>query len=86
MYKRKRIFGTYNQYLQSPAWQERRERIIKRAGGCCEKCKSTQALQVHHLTYARIGNERDGDLIVLCEQCHGREHKFYTERDLYDGF
>lgn len=31
-------------------------------------------LEVHHLTYERLGCERYGDLIVLCSDCHRREH------------
>src|SRR5215475_10158177 len=27
-------------------------------------------LEVHHLTYERLGNEHPDDLIVLCPQCH----------------
>jgi hypothetical protein len=31
-------------------------------------------LEVHHLTYERVGCERFGDLIVLCSDCHRQEH------------
>ena len=31
-------------------------------------------LEVHHLTYARLGNEADDDLIVLCPECHATAH------------
>ena len=27
-------------------------------------------LEVHHLTYERVGNERDDDLVALCCYCH----------------
>jgi hypothetical protein len=29
---------------------------------------------VHHLTYARLGRERPGDLLAVCEACHGALH------------
>lgn len=29
---------------------------------------------VHHKTYARIGNEYDEDLELLCMFCHDRKH------------
>ena len=32
-------------------------------------------LQVHHLNYERVGNERDDDLILLCHRCHEGVHK-----------
>ena len=31
-------------------------------------------LEVHHLTYERIGREHPDDLIVLCPPCHARIH------------
>ncbi len=31
-------------------------------------------LEVHHLTYERLGHERPDDLLVLCERCHSVEH------------
>jgi hypothetical protein len=31
-------------------------------------------LEVHHLTYDRIGHEHPDDLIVLCPQCHADTH------------
>lgn len=33
-------------------------------------------LEVHHLTYDRIGNEHPDDLIVLCPQCHRKAHGY----------
>lgn len=35
---------------------------------------SEHKLHVHHLTYARVGNEEPGDLRVLCFQCHQKAH------------
>lgn len=31
-------------------------------------------LQVHHKTYRTVGNEDQDDLIVLCKDCHIKEH------------
>lgn len=31
-------------------------------------------LEVHHLTYARIGCEEPDDLMVLCPECHASMH------------
>lgn len=31
-------------------------------------------LEVHHLTYERLGREADDDLIVLCPSCHREQH------------
>ncbi len=57
-------------YLRSPYWRARRARAIARAGGRCERCGVTGRLEVHHLTYARLGRERDRDLRALCHGCH----------------
>lgn len=60
----------YLDYLQSAAWQARRQRAIQRAHCCCERCGNTRTLQVHHKTYERLGYEWPGDLEVLCADCH----------------
>jgi len=36
----------------------------------CQRCGVTHKLQVHHLTYEHLYNERLGDLQVLCKSCH----------------
>jgi hypothetical protein len=54
---------------------------MDRAGWRCETlgCPSEGPLQTHHLSYARVGKERDDDLIVLCEECHARYHGLVDE-------
>lgn len=70
----------YNKYLLSAAWRRRRARIIRARNRTCAICKwqagerQVYMLQCHHLTYARVGRERDEDLQVLCEGCHDRLH------------
>jgi hypothetical protein len=67
--------GRYSAYLRSPHWLLMRTRARRRAGYRCQRCESDASrLEVHHLTYARLGWERDSDLIVLCEPCHEQEH------------
>jgi 5-methylcytosine-specific restriction endonuclease McrA len=37
-------------------------------------CGTTNvSLQVHHITYARLGNELPSDLLVVCFDCHRRK-------------
>jgi 5-methylcytosine-specific restriction endonuclease McrA len=64
----------YTAYLQSPEWWAKRTQAVERAGGRCQLCNSAKSLNVHHRTYARIGNEDPGDLTVLCHRCHGKHH------------
>jgi 5-methylcytosine-specific restriction endonuclease McrA len=62
----------YRAYLQSDIWKQKRNQVLKRADGKCERCKAIIFdPDVHHLTYDRVGgNERLDDLIVLCFPCH----------------
>lgn len=70
---------TYAEYLTTQTWKYRALRAKERAGWHCELCRGDGPLEVHHWTYARVGQERDEDLIVLCEDCHAYEHR--DERD-----
>ena len=64
----------YRRYLKSRAWRDTRERILVRDGYRCRSCGTGNYLQVHHLTYERIGYERPNDLLTLCHDCHQRCH------------
>ena len=64
----------YRTYLQSAAWQAKREEALEVAGYSCEECGADGQLHVHHLTYARLGREELDDLAVLCPQCHESAH------------
>lgn len=64
----------YAEYLQTPHWRRTRNRALMRAGYACEDCGKRAGLQVHHLTYARIGAELPADLCVLCDDCHSDAH------------
>ncbi len=66
----------YSEYLMTPEWDERRRRHLRSAGYRCQVCNATNTrLNVHHRTYATIGEERYVDLLVLCEDCHRIFHK-----------
>ena len=64
----------YNDHLSSEKWRELRSLVIDRAGGVCEGCRKRQIEQVHHKTYAHLGNEFCFELIGLCKDCHTRYH------------
>jgi len=81
----------YNRYLKSDAWRLKRSAVMHRDGGRCacvvggKKCFSQVGIQVHHLTYARFGNENLSDLITVCDSCHKAIHskqgvKHYGEK------
>lgn len=64
----------YSAYLLSPRWKLTREATLRRDGRCCVRCGKHEHLQVHHQTYARLGDERLDDLVTLCSTCHRLEH------------
>jgi hypothetical protein len=65
----------YQVYLASPHWRSLAARIKLARGNKCERCGETERLDAHHLTYDRIGCERDEDLMVLCRECHLSLHE-----------
>lgn len=71
-----KVYGdmTYQEYLQSWQWKEKSEWIKYIRGNECQKCKSKKGLQVHHIRYDSLGNEAGEDVIVLCKECHKKEH------------
>lgn len=71
--------AAYTSYLDSEAWAEMRERIMRRARRRCETCGDL-ATQVHHLTYERLGHEDPADLLAVCEPCHRRHDAAYRAR------
>lgn len=63
----------YTKYLESDEWKSKRARVLIRdeykctiKRGCCTK----HATEVHHLTYANVGNEPLEDLTSACHNCH----------------
>ncbi len=61
-------------YLRSGWWKLRRKVALLRAACRCQHCEK-RGRDVHHTSYANLGNEFDGDLLVLCRSCHEAEHK-----------
>lgn len=64
----------YAAYLKSSKWRNKRKKLFAIRGKICEDCGSKRKIQVHHITYDRIFNERLSDLKVLCEKCHKDTH------------
>lgn len=64
----------YNAYLRSAEWKMRREGVLLRSGGKCERCAKVAWLSIHHTTYERVGNELPEDLAALCYDCHKLQH------------
>lgn len=77
----------YSSYIESSEWAKKRELIKQRDGYACWLCscgikalkKEGKWLEVHHLTYARLGHEYSMDLITLCSTCHDELTKLSRE-------
>ena len=64
----------YQAYLRSDTWRNRRKEVFARSAERCELCQVADAVQVHHLTYIRLGNELSTDLLAVCATCHESLH------------
>jgi len=66
-------------YMHSSEWEVIASKVKKRDQHRCRNCESIFDLQVHHLTYKRLGSERMEDLITLCAYCHAAVHKRFLK-------
>lgn len=74
----------YDSYINSEAWRQKASRIRKRDGYRCQICGASDVpLEVHHLTYDRICQELDDDLLTVCHTCHEKITESW--HDIRDG-
>lgn len=75
----------YKAYLNSPHWIKFRSTYYKESPVIksmkknlgmvvCRFCRQDKPLQIHHITYKRIGKERWGDVVSICGDCHQKIH------------
>lgn len=89
---RQTMSGWYQEYLASPGWQRRRMVVIRMARYTCQRCgwsvyaQPGRWLEVHHLSYANLGDELVGDVEVLCSVCHAGTHGMAPRAALPWGF
>lgn len=65
----------YTAYLKTTEWRVKRQAVMTRANNWCEGCAMRPAVQVHHLSYAHMGNEFLFELVAVCLECHTRIHQ-----------
>jgi hypothetical protein len=72
-----------------PEWQEKRLRIMERAGFRCELCScKDKTLHVHHSHYVRGRKPweyEDNELSCICEDCHESRHELLKHLKLLCG-
>lgn len=74
--------ANYQKYLKIDCWKTRRDEYLRVHGKQCELCGAQEEMipgtvapvQLHHLTYERLGCELDSDLVAACERCHRAMH------------
>lgn len=66
----------YEDYLKTSHWKSVREKRKELDGHQCFICGSTRELNVHHLSYERLGAENiETDMVTLCHGCHATLHR-----------
>ena len=71
---------SYQDYLSSPKWNRRKHAFYRTNEKSCAACASKTRLLIHHLSYERLGHERDDDLVILCWDCHDELHIRFGSR------
>lgn len=68
----------YIKYLQSPEWKAFKATIVQERGNKCEQCRiegQNVCIDLHHITYVRLGHELPQDVKLLCRNCHENTHQ-----------
>jgi hypothetical protein len=66
----------YIEYIRSREWHERAAIAKAAVKFSCQMCGCDwRPVEVHHIRYDHLGHEPASDLLVLCEECHGRHHR-----------
>ena len=77
--------SAYIHYINSEAWNKRRQLILERDNHICKYCNKNSATQVHHLSYLNLGNESDFELLSVCSSCHKIIHDVENDETTYVG-
>jgi 5-methylcytosine-specific restriction endonuclease McrA len=65
----------HDEYLRTPEWKAKRDKVLTRDRGICQGCLESSAVHVHHLTYRNWKNELLFQLTSLCRKCHEQAHQ-----------
>lgn len=71
----------YTNYLQTVKWKKLRQEAFVRSKYKCEACGENYRLRTHHKKYPDVlGEEKLGDLVVLCYNCHELAHTMSSQQ------
>jgi hypothetical protein len=68
-------FESLEQYYESEFWSRFKEGYFRRHERVCAVTGSVGNLHLHHLTYERLGAEKDDDVIPVCQDVHHLCHQ-----------
>lgn len=68
------ISAGYSAYLASSGWRARRAAYFAAHSKVCAACAKQTGVDLHHMTYERLGVEPDSDFMPLCRRCHDAVH------------
>jgi 5-methylcytosine-specific restriction endonuclease McrA len=71
----------YRDYINSPRWEAFRRRWYQSSGlpKACLGCReSFGTMELHHVTYERLGTEWLNDVVPLCPRCHEAFHERFS--------
>jgi 5-methylcytosine-specific restriction endonuclease McrA len=75
-------YKKYIDYLSSQKWKRKRDEVLIRDNDLCQECKLKPAIEIHHITYENLYDEKLQDLVALCIECHAETHKKLNELKL----
>jgi 5-methylcytosine-specific restriction endonuclease McrA len=62
--------------LETYAFEQLRNQILRRDGWRCQSCGSMSNLEVHHKDFrSHSGDDSEENLITLCNPCHKAVHR-----------
>lgn len=68
-------------YIKTEHWQELSRITLARDRNRCYTCGAIHDLDVYHVTFERLFDERYDDLATLCLKCKREMDVFQSERD-----
>ena len=80
------VFIPYKKQLADVRWKRLREKVLNKRGHKCERCGSTENLQIHHLVYRKkryAWQYGINDLVVLCDTCHLHAHNLNLDDEFF---
>ena len=72
----------YKEYLKTNHWIKKKYELKQKYVPQCRICQATTGLNVHHIRYDNIGDEKLTDLCYLCYKCHTWMHKSMSSDEI----